>query len=216
MLLKSILPTLALTLAITSAQAHEMWLERGENGTVRAYLGDVAGQPDTGEDVAKLVDKVRFHTGSKIAEPAVVAHEDHLAATLDHQGDVRLYTDQVWAPWQRDDGSYKAAAFQARTGRTETKAIFDLELVPVAAGSDTVTLLFKGAPLPATDVTVVTPDKWQKTFKTDEKGQLTVPVEKTGRFVLYTHHEETGIKREIAGKQVSTLSHIASLSFMAE
>jgi hypothetical protein len=198
-----------------SAQAHQMWLERGEAGQVRAYLGETIDEPDSGEIVANLVQTTELFTSDRTAPVSLVAKADHLEATVTGDGDVRLYNEQVWAPWKLDDGTYQAAAFQARAGRTETAPVFDLELVPVAAGSDTFTLMFKGAPVANADVTVISPAIWQKTLKTDAAGRVTVPIRETGRFVLVAEHEEK-TQRAIAGQTIASLIHIASLSFVAE
>ncbi len=214
MLKKSLLAVLVGALPFT-ASAHEIWLEREGTGTVRAYVGDVTGERDKGEDIAKLVKTTRLFAADPAKTVPVTAHPDHLAAEIDGAGDIRLFNDQVWEPWKGEDGTYEAAAFQAKEGRTETKAVFDLELVPVAADSDSFTLTFKGEPLADTRVTVVNPELWEKSFKTDAEGRIAVPVKDKGRYVLIARHEVPS-DVEIAGKKVARLQHIASVSFVAE
>lgn len=215
MLKTTLLSLLFASACAFSANAHQMWLERGEAGQVRAYLGEAIDEPDTGEAIAKLTATTELFTNDRKAPATLVAKDDHLVATVTGAGDVHLYNDQVWAPWKLDDGTYQAAAFQARADRTETAAVFDLELVPVAAGSDTFTLMFKGHPLADTNVKVVNPDIWQKTFRTDAEGRITVPAREKGQFVLVAEHEEKG-EHIIAGQTVGSLIHIASTSFVVQ
>ncbi|SCW46005.1 hypothetical protein SAMN02927924_00681 [Sphingobium faniae] len=102
-----------------------------------------------------------------------------------------------------------------KAGRSETRAVQTFELVPVTAGSDSFALTFKGQPLTETQVTVINPDFWEKTFKTDADGRMTVPASVKGRYILVARHTAPA-DVEIAGQKVAKLQHIASLSFIAE
>lgn len=212
-MLKKTTAALALAGLATGASAHEIWLERhGE--TVRAYVGDATGERDQGEAIAKLVA-----TSKLFADPArpvpLTAQADHLAASVGSNGDLRFYNDQVWIPWKNKEGAYEAAAFQARAGRSETRAVHAFEFVPLVAGSDSFTLFFNGRPLANTGVTVINPEFWEKTVPTDAAGRVTVPVGAKGRYILVARHKAPA-EVQIAGQKVSTLQHVASLSFVAE
>jgi hypothetical protein len=216
--LKTIIATGLLAAVSTQAAAHEIWLER-HGDTVRAYVGDATGARDQGETLAKLVPTSKLFADDPARAVGVSATADHLAAqatgVLGGKGDLRFYNDQVWAPWKNKEGVLEAAAFQARAGRTETRAVHDFELVPVAEGSDSFTLLFKGRPMPATDVTLINPAFWEKTVKTDAAGRVTVPVSGKGRYILVARHSAPA-DLEIAGQKVGKLQHIASTSFEAK
>lgn len=216
---KTIIATALLTtVAATGASAHEIWLER-HGDTVRTYVGDATGERDGGETLAKLVPTSKLFASDPAQVAPVSATPEHLVAKatgiLGGKGDLRYYNDQVWAPWQNKEGVFEAAAFQARAGRSETRAVQDFELVPLTAGSDSFTLQFKGQPLPATDVTLINPALWEKTVKTDAAGCVTVPVSAKGRYILVARHSAPA-DIEIAGQKVSKLQHIASLSFDAK
>lgn len=213
-MLRTLIAALLLTTGTSAASAHEIWLQR-EGEQVSIYVGDATGERDQGEAIAKLVPTSRLFAADPGRTIPVTAHQDHLAATVKGSGDLRYYNDQVWAPWKNKDGVLQAAAFQARAGRNETRAMHEFELVPVTAGSDTVTLLFKGQPLADTGVTVINPDLWEKTFKTDANGRVTVPVTAKGRYILVARHTAEADK-DIAGQKVTILQNVASLSFVAE
>lgn len=211
----ALLGALVPSLAATAASAHEIWLER-HGDTIRTYVGDATGERDQGDALVKLVPTSKLFASDPAQTASVSATPEHLVAAatgvLGGKRDLRYYNDQVWAPWRNKEGVFEAAAFQARAGRTETRAVQDLELVPVSAGSDTFTLTFKGQPLPATDVTLVNPEFWEKTVKTDAAGRVTVPVAGKGRYILVARHSAPA-DIEIAGQKVAKLQHIASLSF---
>lgn len=204
----------ALLATTTGASAHEIWLER-HGDTVRTYVGDATGERDSGETLVKLVPTSALFANDRSRPVAMSAQPEYLAASIAHQGDLHYYNDQVWAPWKDKDGAYEAAAFQARMGRSGTHATQDFELVPLASGSDSFALMFKGQSLADTDVTIVNPDLWEKTVKTDKAGRLTVPVGAKGRYILVARHKAPA-DLEIAGQRVATLQHIASLSFVAD
>jgi uncharacterized GH25 family protein len=212
MLRKTITALLLATLA-SGTSAHEVWLER-EGEAVKVYVGDATGERDQGEAIAKLVATSRLFLADPASRIPVTAHADHLSAPVTTPGDVRYYNDQVWEPWQTREGVTQAAAFQARAGRSETRAVHDFELVPLAANSDSFTLLFKGQPLADTAVTVINPGLWEKTFTTDDAGRLTVPVTDKGRYILVARHTAPA-NAQIAGQTVASLEHVTSLSFVA-
>jgi hypothetical protein len=212
-MLKTSLTALLLASLATSASAHEIWLER-HGDTVRAYVGDATGERDQGDTLVKLVPTSRLFAADPAQPVALTAQGDHLSASLRGTSDLRFYNDQVWAPWKNKDGVFEAAAFQARAGRSETRAVHAFELVPVASGSDSFTLLFKGQPLADTAVTLINPALWEKTVKTDAAGRVTVPVSGTGQYILVARHKAPA-DVEIAGQKVAVLQHVASTSFAA-
>lgn len=214
---KKSLSTLALSTLALSASAHQLWLERDATGPVRVYVGDADSAHDKGEEVAKLAATTQVFTTDRKQTAKLVAKEEFLEADVASAGDVRLSNDQVWKPWKAKDGSYQAAVFNARAGRTETKAVLDYELVPVAANGNAFTLVFKGQPVANKTVTVITPDKWSKGFKTDAAGRIDVPVTGKGRYVLVSAHEAPAVGEVvIAGQKVAKLGYTTTLTFVAQ
>lgn len=212
-MLKIIATSLLLT-AATTAPAHEIWLER-DRDAVKIYVGDATGERDKGDGIAKLVATSKLFGADRGVIVPVKAQPEYLEASVAGGGDLRYYNDQVWTPWKNKAGVYEAAAFQARAGRSETRAVHDFELVPVASGGDSFTLMFKGAALANTGVTVINPDLWEKTFKTDAAGKVTVPSGAKGRYILVARHSAAA-DIEIRGQKVEKLQHVASLSYDAD
>ena len=211
---KKTLLSLSMATMTLTANAHQIWLERDATGLVRVYVGDADTAPDTGKEVADLAASTQVFTTDRKTHAVLTVKNDHLEAVAVPAGDVRLYNDQVWKPWRAKDGSFQAAVFNARNGRTDTTAVLDFELVPVEANGNTFTATFKGQALAGKTVTAINPGKWTKRLKTDAQGRITVPVTEKGPYVLVSEHEAP-TNQEIAGQKVSKIGYYATLSFTA-
>lgn len=208
------LTTLAILAIAGSASAHEVWLERDAAGPVRVYLGEPAeAVPAGGDPEFSKLKAPKVFTGDVKAPAPIVRKADHLEAAVSGKGDVRLLDDAVFDAWKNDAGAYEGAVFYAREGRTETKAALDLEIVPVTAHGDTFTVLFRGQPLADASVNLINPDKWAKTFKTDARGQLTIPSEWKGRYLLAASHA-VDESRALGGQTVAKVYHTSTLTFV--
>ncbi|HEY9249132.1 MAG TPA: hypothetical protein VIO38_08375, partial [Rariglobus sp.] len=139
---------------LVSARAHFVWLERdAATGSVAAFFGEwAAGVRETQDGYLKLVAAPKaFASDGK--ELAVTRQNDRLPVAADGvTGDLRL--TNLYFP----EKAKNLSLYQAKLGRTETAASarFALELVPVAADSNTFTLLLRGAPLPDAEVVLFT------------------------------------------------------------
>jgi hypothetical protein len=195
--------------AFSSAQAHEVWIERDGTGPARIYLGEPAmdmpegGDPEFGNLKApKLVGggsapMVRKAGYLEVAVPA---------------GDVRAQDDAVFKPWGPDDKK-EGIVYYARAGRSDARAVMPFEIAPVSAGSSQFKLVRDGKPVADADVTVISPDKWSKSLKTGKDGTLTVPVRGKGRYLLSASHKEEGAF-DTSGGKVAVLYHTATTTFV--
>jgi hypothetical protein len=193
----------------SAAQAHEIWVERDGNGPARIYLGEPGDvQPEGGDPEFEKLKAPQLVPASKTAQTRKVGYIEVAVPA----GDVRVIDDSVFAPWG-EEGKKEGVIYYARAGRAEAKAGLPLEIVPTAANADSFTLIRDGKPLAATKVTVISPDKWSKSFTTDAQGRVTLPLKDKGRFILSATQEEKG-DLTLAGQKVSTLYHMASLTFV--
>lgn len=212
-MIKKTLVTMLLSSFAVAASAHQVWVERDASGPAKVYVGDVDGERDHGEDVAKLAATTQVF-GKDSKQPAKLSTKnEYLEAAVSGSGDVRLIADQVWKPWKNKDGQMQAAVFNSRAGRTETAGVLDFELVPVKANGDVFTLTFKGEPLADKKVSVINPEKWVKGFTTDKEGRVKIPLQGKGRYVLMSNHEQKG-DLEVAGDKVQKISYTTTLSFI--
>ncbi|MCS3811319.1 DUF4198 domain-containing protein [Xanthomonas sp. 4461] len=210
-----LLSCLALASISLSAQAHEIWIERDGSGPVRIFFGEPAQETlDHGQDeIKRVVKPTVFGAAGKAG--ALTRGNDFLTAPLSGTGDAWLSDDSVFEPWKGEAGGFETVSYYARAGRSTPAAKLDLELVPTSANGSTLTVLYRNKPLPKAEVTVIDPQKWQKTLTSDAKGQVTLPALRAGRHILVVNNKEP-VKREIAGKQVSMVHHISTLTFVAE
>lgn len=207
------LATIAATISI-SASAHEVWVERDGNGPARIYLGEPAEvMPATGDPEFHHLQKPQVLLAKAGGKPAtLVRRADHIEAVVPVTGDVRVRDDAVFAPWKSGD-AMQGLIYYARAGRIETTSALDFELVPVAADADRFTVLFRGKPVPDAKVTVITPDRWQKAFVTDAKGQVEVPQQGAGRYLVGASHTEEK-PTKLGGQDVASVVHISTLTFV--
>lgn len=213
-MLKKIPAALAVLVLASPAAAHEIWLERDGAGPARVYLGEPAEPVSPGGDpeFSKLKAPVVFTT-SPDRPAALTRKADHLEAAVVGAGDVRLVDSSVFAPWKGDEGALEGATFHARAGRSETRTALDLEIAPVTPNGDAFTVAYKGKPLPETSVTLVNPERWSKSFKTDASGKVTIPTNWAGRYLLAVSHTaaEPG---KVQGADVTKIHHVSTLTFV--
>ena len=207
---KLILTCLTLLAAAPAVEAHEVWVERDGAGPARIYLGEPGeALPEGGDPEFEKLKAPRL-------VPASTAPQQRKAGYIEvavPAGDVRVIDDSVFEPWG-EDGKKQGVIYYARAGRAETKALLPLEIVPVTAGGNAFTLIRDGKPV-AGNVTVITPDKWTKSFATDAQGRVTVPLSEKGRYILAATQEEKG-DLTLAGNKVTTIYHMTSLSFLSD
>lgn len=198
----------ALLLALaTPAAAHEVWVERDGSGPARIYLREIA-------EVVKEADEThRLKQTTVLGSAATLVRKgDHFEAPVAAKGDVRVHNDDVFAPWT-EEGVKHGQVYHARAGRSETDAKLDFEFVPVASGSDNFTLLFRGKPVAGSNVTVFSPERWQKTVQTDSAGRIAVPQAGRGRYILVASTQED-VARRMSGEDVARVHHMTTLSYV--
>ena len=221
--IRTVLFTTLVALTSYQSTAHEVWLERDDNGPVRVYLGD-PGEPEVGSEIDKLSGSQVF-IAARQSIAALVQNNDHFQALVSGEGDARLFSDQVWQPWPMDDSAWwqfwqsseeklQGGILQARVGRSETTAKLTYELVPVTANGNIFTATFSGKPLANKSVSLLTPSKKHHEFTTNNLGQIEIKSQESGRFILTSVH--TVNKQAMhSGKQVDSLMYISTLSYVA-
>lgn len=200
---------LALVALSSTAQAHEVWVERDGTGPARIYLGEPGeAMPEGGDPEFEKLKSPKLVPASSAAQVRKTGYIEVAAPA----GDVRVIDDSVFAPWG-EEGKKEGVIYYARAGRAQAKAGLPLEIVPTAANADSFTLVRDGKPVPATKLTVISPDKWTKAFTTDAQGRVALPIKDKGRYILSATQTEKGDLR-LAGQKVATLYHIATLTFL--
>ena len=196
----------------TSATAHNVWLERDGDGPARVYFGHIGGmleQHGGRLDIIKA-EEVLFPQGVVISHARLT---DHISIKLRGEGDVAL-VEAMTPRKSRTAEEIVRTIFLARAGRSETKPLLALDLVPEISEGNVFTLLCDGKPLAATKVKVYDPDYKEQTYMTDDSGQVTLETPRPGRYIaLAAQILDQGGEVNGAGYQQTRYS--MALSFMA-
>lgn len=196
------------------ATAHEVWIEKDPAGPARVYLGEPAeAVPEAGDPEFSRLKEPLVFTDSRDRKAPLLRRANHIEAAVPAAGDVRLYDDAVFEPWQGEGEKWEGVVYHARAGRTETRHALELELVPTVPDGDRFTLLWQGAPVAGAKVTIIDPDRWSKAIEADDKGVVTVPRRGNGRYLLSASHDVAG-ERVVAGKPVTKTIHVSTLTYV--
>lgn len=205
------LPILAAMLLLsTTAQAHEIWIERDGTGPARIYLGEPAETPPPGGDP----EFAKLKAPHILAQPKVaLARRAGFLEAKVPAGDVRAWDDAVFTPWGAD-GKKEGVVYYARAGRAEAAAKLPFELAPVAAGGARFVLTRDGAPVAGLPVTVIAPDRSKTELTTDAAGMIDTNPAKPGRYLLVASKKEDG-PITLPGGVAQTVYRITTTSFVA-
>lgn len=129
----------------------------------------------------------------------------HFDLPGNHQGDLRFSARQ-----ELEAGVLQY--FHARSGRNETAAVADLELVPASPGASTFRLFWKGKPVSAAQVQVWTSRGWRRVLRPAPDGSISLDTPFPGLYLLEVSAKVNGAV-EIDGKRYAEVRHTATLSF---
>ncbi len=205
---KLLIAALALSVA-GAAQAHEVWIERGANGKAQIWLGEAEKPlPQGGDPAFPMLKAPKLMPASTAAQ---TRGPGYIEVALP-PGDVRAWDDNIFKPWT-EDGKAAGGVYYARSGRTETKALMPLEIVPVTADGLQFVLMRDGKPAAGVPVTVVSPERWMMALETDANGQFTVTTREAGRYVIKGEVKDEGDFTTPGGK-VAILTRLTTTSFV--
>ena len=171
---KIIALTLGLSAAL-SAQAHMLWLERGTDSQTHAFFGEYSDQlKDTQDSALKS-----FNTATAIQDKqklkAKVEH-DHLSYATKGTADVQLSNELIYGE--------SLLTYHAKAGRQNLKAESELDIVPTQINSNTFTVFYQGKPASGVELTVFSPQYWEKKYTTNQQGQVKVETPWKGQYVI--------------------------------
>ncbi len=203
---------LSFLLLAATACAHFVWLERDPaTGAVAAFFGEwSADVRETQDGYLTLIAAPAATDATGRTLPVEIAHDRiHVSTTTATTGDLRLDNRYL------GEKGTTLTHYQAKLGRGDTTARHPLELVPVIAGSNTFILLFRGAPLASTAVTLFTAAGWNRTFTTDDDGRVTLETPWPGQAIVEVAHREA-VSGEHAGRTYDAIRHVSTLTFQVD
>ena len=188
--------------AAGAAQADYLWLARdGANAAARIGELDKAPQPVAGVSAPRA-----FLADGK--DLPLTTEADRVVIPSTAGADLRAVASRAGG----EAGKATLTQYQARWGRTETKAVNDLELVPTEPGGNTFKLVWKGSTVPATQVNVDTSEGWRRVLRPAKDGTVTLGTPFPGLYVLEVTARVNGAVT-IDGKKYDEVRHTATLSF---
>ncbi len=202
----------ALLALAATARAHFVWLERdADTGKSAAYFGEwAAGLRETQDGYLKLIAAPKALASDGTALPVDIQNDRIAIDTANAAaGDLRL--TNLYFP----EKGKNLVHYQAKLGRADTAASLDLELVPANAGSNTFTLLLRGEPVADEDVVLFTSSGWNRTFKTDANGKVTLETPWPGQCVVEVGHVEQK-PGEHDGRAYEAIRHVHTVTFDAK
>lgn len=184
---------------ISPAHAEYVWLQPHAPASLQARFG----LPGNVQSPVGLVAPRAYLAGG--ADLLMTVMDDAFSIAVPAPGDVRLVAS-------RDDGNGILTYYQARHGRSETRARNDLELVPTTPGGNTFRLMWKGSAIAAVRVNVETSAGWRRTLTPGKDGTVTLSTPFPGLYVLEVTAKINGAV-SLNGKQYQDVRHTATLSF---
>lgn len=193
---------LATSLFLTSAAAHAdyVWLERDTAGAAHAYIGEFEAEKGS---PASISAARAFMADGKDLPLSAEAERLNIAAPAN--GDLRLAATRIG---EKGVLNY----FQAKNGRSETKAVNDLELVPTETNGNTFKLVWKGNTVAASQVNVETSEGWHRVLKPAKDGTVTLNPVFPARYLLEVTARVNGTVT-LDGKKYDDVRHTATLTF---
>jgi uncharacterized GH25 family protein len=200
------------SLGLSSLMAHALWVEK-EGEATKVFFGD--WDTDSKELTGKRLDNIK----AEILHPEGVGTEttreyDHILIQTKHAGDVGV-VEPIAPRKSRLSDTINRTVYMGRAGRSESKVLLPLDLVPVEPNSNTFTVMLEGNPLPRASVTLWGPPKWSITVRSDEAGKVTFKTPWKGDYLAEVRHvDET--KGELGGVTYDQSTYAMSLSFSVE
>ncbi len=213
--MKSVMIAAALLIAASqAAQAHYIWLERVDAAQARAFFGEWEnGRAEKSPGALDNIKTPKAFAADAAKPLALTRAADHFAIAAPGGGDVRLVEDGLQVRVDKESGARTKALFHAKTGRADTKAALDLELVPTKANGNDFVLLLRGQPLARAELEVFGPPRWAKGLRTNDKGEVTIPTPWAGQYVVEIGHVEE--RKGGAGDQAfDRIRHVSTLTFV--
>ncbi len=220
-LLKALLASACGMAAMSSVNAHYLWIERsGSHATL--FFGEY-------EESAREQSPGRL---DEIPDPQaqLLAGKDALPTTLQKRANGFVFTSRDAAArpliaeeanvgvkdWTRSGIGVVKPYFYARHQPPRIVSdgpVLDLDILPQTARGQ-FRVYFHGKPLPKAMVKIVAPNTWAQEGHTDDEGTVHLPLPWRGQYILQVIHLEAG-SGEFEGKTYQAKRHRATLSYVA-
>ena len=186
----------ASALLLTSVNAHDIWVEKNDKNQAQIFFGEFA---DNEKEGAKFLDRIKaetFYPQGIVKD--VKRAENSIDLTLTKNSDLMLVEAGEPRVNKNTNEATRKISY-AKSGREGTTALANFDLVPVEKNSNTFKLILDEKALAKTKITVISPTKWEKSFFTNEQGEVTITTPWKGTYLIEARSADL-TKGEVAGK----------------
>lgn len=206
---KSLVALMAIIGLSAPLAAHQLWLER-EGSVINEYFGHFPNfkEKEEGERL-KAIKGVSL--SPKDAYLKTVRQNDGIQIFVNKIGDIGVTEAMEPRKGKFVDFTVRTI-FLAREGRSESKTLLELDMVPETPNGNTFTVMLNGKPLAKSKVVLTAPNTWSKSFMSDEAGKVTLQTPWLGNYVAQLDYTDK-TKGEADGKTYEQTNYVMTLHF---
>ncbi|HTV25475.1 MAG TPA: DUF4198 domain-containing protein [Polyangiaceae bacterium] len=184
-------------LLATAAQAHQVWLEQDASGA-KLYFGEFGD--NLHEASPGYLDKLALISATVLSpkgEKPVESKKDRDGVTITGRagkGESVIAVDLAYPLLENKEGAKTvrtawtpAARFVPELGAQQPKLVLDV--VPTNASGE-FQVVYRGAPLPKAEVSLVAVSGWSLSGTTDDKGKVSFRLPWKGTYALLVRHKD--------------------------
>ena len=196
---------MSLSVMVLGANAHEVWLKLDDKkNEAQLFFGHFAdNQKESGEKFERIKEGVTY---PKDLIKEIKRNNDNITYTLSKKSDI-VVVQESEPRKNRDTGITTKRIAYIKAGRTTTEVITAFDIVPIEKNSNTFKLVYNNQGVKKSEIKVVSPTGWEKTFMTDDNGDFTIITPWKGSYLIQTKYEDE-TKGEVDGKAYDKTVHV--------
>ncbi|MFW0696419.1 hypothetical protein ACN09X_08525 [Aliarcobacter butzleri] len=196
---------MSLSVIVLGANAHEVWLKLDDKkNEAQLFFGHFAdNQKESGEKFKRIKEGVTY---PKDLIKEIKRNNDNITYTLSKKSDI-VVVQESEPRKNRDTGITTKRIAYIKAGRTTTEVITAFDIVPIEKNSNTFKLVYNNQGVKKSEIKVVSPTGWEKTFMTDDNGDFTIITPWKGSYLIQAKYEDE-TKGEVDGKAYDKTVHV--------
>lgn len=193
------------SIVILGANAHEVWLKLDDKkNEAQLFFGHFAdNQKESGEKFERIKEGVTY---PKDLVKEIKRNNDNITYTLSKKSDI-VVVQESEPRKNRDTGITTKRIAYIKAGRTTTEVIIAFDIVPIEKNSNTFKLVYNNQGVKKSEIKVISPTGWEKTFMTDDNGDFTIITPWKGPYLIQAKYEDE-TKGEVDGKAYDKTVHV--------
>ncbi|MFW2591795.1 hypothetical protein ACN5PC_07740 [Aliarcobacter butzleri] len=196
---------MSLSVIVLGANAHEVWLKLDDKkNEAQLFFGHFAdNQKESGEKFERIKEGVTY---PKDLVKEIKRNNDNITYTLSKKSDI-VVVQESEPRKNRDTGITTKRIAYIKAGRIATDVITPFDIVPIEKNSNTFKLVYNNQAVKKSEIKVISPTGWEKTFMTDDNGDFTIITPWKGSYLIQAKFEDE-TKGEVDGKAYDKTVHV--------